>query len=73
MNHDIGQQEGPQVIIRKIAKDNIDLVLSNVDLAYVNRQLLQLNKHVISIINSIPFSLANSLRRVIISEIPTIG
>ena len=55
--------QGPQVTIRQIKKDSVDFVLSNVDLAYVARISQEINKN----------RFANSLRRIILAELPTIG
>ena len=57
-----GVSQGPQVTIRQIKKDSVDFVLSNVDLAYLVR-VAQINKN----------RFANSLRRIILAELPTVG
>ena len=57
-----GVSQGPQVTIRQIKKDSVDFVLSNVDLAYIPR-IAQINTN----------SFANSLRRIILAELPTVG
>ena len=56
-----GVVQGPQVTIRQIKKDSVDFVLSNVDLAYVSS--IRINKN----------RFANSLRRIILAELPTVG
>jgi DNA-directed RNA polymerase II subunit RPB3 len=57
-----GLSQGPQVTIRQIKKDSVDFVLSNVDLAYV-------------FLSNEPDKsrFANSLRRIILAELPTVG
>lgn len=63
-----GVGQGPQVTIRQIKRDSVDFVLSNVDLAYIfppHRKKHPLEADV--------DSFANSLRRIILAELPTIG
>ena len=60
MSGEFGSQ-GPQVTIRQIKKDSVDFVLSDVDLAYPSSCPV------------IDFSFANSLRRIILAELPTVG
>lgn len=59
----------PVVRIRDLKKDRVNFVLENVDLAYV-QALRQLN-HAYS--PAIHVSFANSIRRVVIADIPTVG
>ena len=57
----------PNVRIRELKKDRVNFVLENVDLAYVTRG------HRDSFLTSYAPSFANSLRRVMMADIPTVG
>ena len=59
----------PIVRIRDLQKNSVDFVLENVDLAYVIiPDLVAMVSYVLSDV-----SLANSVRRVVIADIPTVG
>ncbi|OLL25348.1 DNA-directed RNA polymerase II subunit RPB3 [Neolecta irregularis DAH-3] len=57
---DVNDSQGPQVTIRHINPDSVDFILSNVDLGY-------------SFFCPSDTSFANSLRRIIIAEVPTVA
>jgi len=57
-----GVAQGPHVTIRQIKKDSVDFVLSNVDLASNPIGMFGTNGR-----------FANSLRRIILAELPTVG
>jgi DNA-directed RNA polymerase II subunit RPB3 len=57
----------PIVRIRDLKKDSVNFVLENVDLAYVVLSGMSF------VLPSIPPRFANSLRRVMMADIPTVG
>lgn len=62
---------GPNITIRELTKDRITFILSDTDLRYI----LIILQHNVFEINDICLntSVANSLRRVMIAEVPTVG
>ena len=61
------EEQEPTVRIRSLKKDRVNFVLENVNLAYVHSKAL-CNRRSQSYIR-----FANSLRRVVMADIPTVG
>jgi len=59
----------PSVRIRELKPDRVDFVLENVDLACV---AFSMTHNLLSHLKASP-SLANSIRRVVIADLPTVG